>query len=196
MNHCKTSFYAINFHMFSLIGKLEIGQKVVKNQRLTPLLFGEIFWPKIFNVISPRNHSNQSKTSFNARNFHIFTWSRKLEIGQKVVKNQRLTPLLFGQIFPPKIFQLISPKNHSNHCKTTFNAINCKLISSKAQFFRLIVGSVFLVLRWLITNLSTSLRYSWISSEILPFLILTRRNYTFWAELLIPTNPLCAGNFL
>ena len=35
-------------------------------------------------------------------NFHIFALFRKFEIDRKIVKNQRLTPLLFGEIFPSK----------------------------------------------------------------------------------------------
>ena len=128
-NHCRSSFYAINYHILSLFRKLEIGGKIVKNQRLTPLLFGQIFPSKIFNVILPKNHSNHFKTSFYAIMFHILNLFRKLEIGGKIVKNQRLAPLLFGRIFPPKIFNVISPKNHSNHWKTSFYAINFNIMS-------------------------------------------------------------------
>ena len=108
---------------------LEIGRKIVKNQRLTPLLFGQIFRSKIFNVISLKNHSNHCKTTFYATNFHILLLFRKLKIGRKIVKIQRLTPLLFGQLFRPKIFNVISPKNHSNYCQTSFYAINCHISS-------------------------------------------------------------------
>ena len=128
-NHCKTTFYAINFHILTLFRKLEIGRKIVQNQRLTPLLFGQIFPPQIFNVISPKNHSNHCKTSFYVINFHILTLFRKLEIGRKIVKNQRLTPLLFGQIFRPKILNVIWQKNHSNHCKTSFYATNFHILT-------------------------------------------------------------------
>ena len=143
-NHCKTSFYAVNWNTFSLFRKLEIGRKIVKSRRLTPLLFGGIFRPKTFNVISPKNYSNHSKTSFYAINFHIFTWSRKLEISRKIVKNQRLTPLLYGGIFRPKIFIVFSPKTHSNHCKTRFYAVSCNIFSlfAKLEIGRKIVKNL------------------------------------------------------
>ena len=34
-------------------------------------------------------------------NFHIFAFFRKFKIGQKLVENPELTPLVFGEIFPP-----------------------------------------------------------------------------------------------
>ena len=41
-------------------------------------------------------------------NFHISTLFRNFEIGRKIVKNQRLTPLLYGEIFrPQKLFQIL-----------------------------------------------------------------------------------------
>ena len=68
-----------------------MGRKIAKNQRLTPLLFRRIFPPKIFDVISPKNHSNHCKTSFYPLNFYIYSLYQKLEIGRKIVKNQMLT---------------------------------------------------------------------------------------------------------
>ena len=111
----KTTFYAINCHIFTLFRKLKIGRKIVRNQRITPLPFREIFQPNMFNAISPKNHSNHCKTSFYGINCNISSSFRKLEICQKIVKSQRLTPLLFYDIFRPKLFNVISPKNHSNH---------------------------------------------------------------------------------
>ena len=41
-------------------------------------------------------------------NFHISALFRRFEIGRKIVKNQRLTPLLFGEIFrPQKLSQIL-----------------------------------------------------------------------------------------
>ena len=106
-----------------------MGRKIVKNQELTPLLFVHIFRPKIFNVTSPKNHSNHCKTSFYAIKFHILTLFRMLEMDRKIVKNQRLTLLVFGQSFPHKIFNVILWKNHSNNCRTSFYAINFHILT-------------------------------------------------------------------
>ena len=108
---------------------MEIGREVAKNQRLTPFLFGQIFRAKIFNVISPKTHSNYCKTRLYGINFHIFSLFRKLEIGRKIVKKERRTPLLFGRVFRRKILEVISPKNHSNHCKTRLYPINVHIFS-------------------------------------------------------------------
>ena len=116
----------MNYHIFSLFQKLEIVRKIVKNQKLTPLLFGRIFPPKIFDVISPKNHSNHCKTNFYAINFHIFSLFRKLEFGRKIVKNERFwsnfSTLNFGRYFTQKPL------------KSLWNWVLC----NKLSYFRLI----------------------------------------------------------
>ena len=114
--------------------RFEIARKFLKNQRLTPLLFHQTFWPKIVKVISPKNHLNHCKTNLYPVNFHIFTSIRKFEIGRKIVKNQRLIPLLFGEIFRPKIVKVISPKTHSNHSKTKLYPIKFDISNSILKF--------------------------------------------------------------
>ena len=92
----------LNFHILGLFGKFEISRKMVKNQRLTPFLIGEIFRPEKLSEILVYSLRNMGKTMLLGLNFHIFSLFRKFEIGRKNVKNQRLTPLLIGEIFPPQ----------------------------------------------------------------------------------------------
>ena len=50
---------------------------------------------------------------------------RMFEIDGKLVKNQRLTALLFW----PKIFNVISLKKHSSHCKTELYEVKFDILS-------------------------------------------------------------------
>ena len=54
---------------------------------------------------------------------------RNFDIGRKIAENHGLTPLLFGEIFPPKKFIKISLQNYSFKSKANLFRLNLYILS-------------------------------------------------------------------
>ena len=100
-NWCKTILFRLNFSIL-LFWRFKIGRKMIKNQRLTRLLFRQIFAPQNSCSIFVEIMSNWRKTILFGLNVDILILFWRFRFGEKMIKNQRLTRLLFGQIFPPQ----------------------------------------------------------------------------------------------
>ena len=55
-------------------------------------------------------------------------------MGRKIAKNHGVTPLLTGEIFPPRTVMSILIKNHFNHSKTELFQLHFHILSLSRQF--------------------------------------------------------------